>query len=388
MAALTRVAEFFAQPVSLFGVGARKKLGAWLRTFPFRRALLCTDKGMTDAGIAQEVAEILKEEAYLDVVLFDGVVPNPTDACVVEGCALFKDGRCDMIVSVGGGSAHDAAKAIAVMASHDGLLWDFVGVNKLKNTPPPLIAVNTTAGTGSDVTRFAVLTHPERKTKLTIVDRRVTPWMAVNDPELMVSMPPALTAHTGMDALTHAVEAYLSRIATPPTDACALEAMSLIRVHLPKAFAHGMDLEARAGMAYAQYLAGLASNNASAGAVHALSHQLGGMYNLPHGLCTAVLLPWVLAYNLPACMERLGRIGEVMGLPADGGSLQARAARAIETLRVFRDDLGVPDRLRAIGVREEDLPQIAQQALTDPTILTNPRRATESELLSLLREAL
>lgn len=388
MADVTRYAEFFAQPVSLFGLGARRKLVGHLRAFAARRVLVCTDKGIVTAGIADELTTILRHTAQLDVVLFDGVVANPTEACVREGYELYQNQHCDMIVSVGGGSAHDAAKAVGVMVSHDGMLWEFVGINKLKNTPPPLIAVNTTAGTGSEVTRFAVLTHVEKKTKLTLVDRRLTPLIAVNDPELMVGLTPELTVQTGMDALTHAIEAYLSRIATPLTDACALEAIGLIATHLPRAYACGPDVEARAAMAYAQYLAGLASNNASAGAVHAIAHQLGGLYNLPHGLCNAVLLPWVLEYNLTACMERLGRIGEAMGKAPESGSVRVRAQKAIDVLRVFQKDLGVPEQLGAIGVTEEDLPLIARQAMSDPTVLTNPRRATVSDLLTLLRKAL
>lgn len=388
MVNMERYAEFFAQPLSLFGAGARRKLMPHLRAFSPGRVLLCTDAGLVAAGIANEMEQLLREAAAVDVVVFDGVVANPTEACVRQGVAIYKEHGCDLILSLGGGSAHDAAKAIALMAVHDGTVWDYVGINRLKHPLPPLVAVNTTAGTGSDVTRFAVITHVEKRTKLTIVDRRLTPLIAVNDPELMVGLPSTLTAHTGMDALTHAVEAYLSRMATPLTDACALKAVELIAEYLPRAYTQGTDMTARAAMAYAQYLAGIATNNAGAGAVHAVAHQLGGFYNLPHGLCNAVLLPWVLEYNASECAERLMRLGEALGGPMTVRSPIDGAQKAIERVRDFGRHLNVPNRLGILGVAEKDLPVIAQQAMEDPTVLTNPRRATASDLEQLLKAAL
>ncbi|MEJ5349089.1 MAG: iron-containing alcohol dehydrogenase [Desulfosoma sp.] len=386
---MERYAEFFGQPLSLFGVGARRKLINYLQGFSPQRVMICTDPGVVAAGLADEVLKIFREMAStIDVVVFDGVVPNPTEECVNQGVAYYKEHRCNMILSLGGGSAHDSAKAIAVMASHDGVLWDFVGINKLKNPVPPLVAVNTTAGTGSEVTRFAVITHVKKKTKLTIVDPRITPHIAVNDPELMVGLPPELTAYTGLDALTHAVEAYLSRIATPLTDACALKAMELIREHLPRAYTQGTDMQARAAMAYAQYLAGMATNNAGAGAVHAIAHQLGGFYNMPHGLCNAVLLPWILEYNAEACAERLMPIAETLAGHRSVRSVDEAVQKAVEVVRNLGRQLHVPERLGMIGVKEEDVPVIARQAMEDPTVWTNPRRATASDLERVLRAAL
>ncbi|ROQ93618.1 iron-containing alcohol dehydrogenase [Desulfosoma caldarium] len=385
---MERYAEFFAQPLGLFGAGARRKLMPHLRAFSPRRVLLCTDAGLMAAGIASEMEQLLRETAAVDVVVFDGVVANPTEPCVRQGVAMYKEHGCDMILSLGGGSAHDAAKAIALMAVHEGTVWDYVGLNKLRHPLPPLVAVNTTAGTGSDVTRFAVITHVEKRTKLTIVDRRLTPLIAVNDPELMVGLPPTVTVHTGIDALTHAVEAYLSRMATPLSDACALKAVKLIAEYLPRAYARGTDMTARAAMAYAQYLAGIATNNAGAGAVHAMAHQLGGFYNLPHGLCNAVLLPWVLEYNAAECAERLMRVGEAMRGPLAARSVLEGAQRAIEVVRDFERHLDVPNRLGLLDVKAEDMPAIAQQAMEDPTVLTNPRRATASDLEQILKAAL
>jgi alcohol dehydrogenase len=387
MSDVTRSGEFFAQPLCLLGAGTLRRLPGLVKGLGRKKALLCTDKGVVSTGIVDEVAKELREKAEVALEVFDGVVPNPTDVCIADGYRAFRDGECDMLISVGGGSVHDTAKAIGVMASHDGELWAYVGVNKLRKSLPPLVAINTTAGTGSEVTRFAVITNTEKKTKLTIIDWRLTPVIAVNDPNLMIGMPPPLTAATGMDALTHAVEAYVSRIATPLTDVCAIKAIALIAEYLPKAYANGKDIEARSAMAYGQYLAGLAFNSAGLGCVHAIAHQLGGMYNLPHGLCNAVLLPWVQEFNLIACTDRLAEIAIAMGEVNSWLSKRALAEKAIETLRVLTMDLNIPQRLSELGIKEEDLPAIAKQALSDPSILTNPRHATEDEVVALLRKA-
>jgi len=204
----------------------------------------------------------------------------------------------------------------------------------------------------------------------------------------MVAMPPPLTAATGMDALTHAVEAYVSRSATPLTDALALKSISLISKYLRKAFANGKDMEARSAMVYGQYLAGLAFNSAGVGCVHAIAHQLGGIYNLPHGVCNAVLLPWVQEFNLIACMERLADIAVAMGEGQPGLSIRALAERAIESFRLLANDLGIPERLGELGVKEEDIPLIATEALKDPSSFTNPRKAKKDELIRLLKKAL
>ncbi|MEJ5301392.1 MAG: iron-containing alcohol dehydrogenase [Thermodesulforhabdaceae bacterium] len=386
MSDITRYGEFFAQPVSLIGVGAVKRLPALVKTLGKHKALICTDKGVV--GIACDIARELKDKAGIAVEIFDGVIPNPSGECVEKGYQQFLENQCDMLISVGGGSSHDTAKAIGVMVSHGGSLWDYVGINKLQRAIPPVVSINTTAGTGSEVTRFAVITNLEKKTKLTIIDWRLVPIIAVNDPELMIAMPPPLTAATGMDALTHAIEAYVSRSATPITDTLALKAINLISKYLRKAFANGKDIEARSAMAYGQYLAGLAFNSAGVGCVHAVAHQLGGLYNLPHGICNAVLLPWIQGFNLIACIERLADIAVAMGEGQPGLSVRVLAERAIEAMRILARDLGIPERLRELGVKEEDIPNIATGALNDPSSFTNPRKAGKEELMALLRKAL
>ncbi len=220
----------------------------------------------------------------------------------------FQDKKCDLIISLGGGSSHDCAKGIGIVSTNGGNIRDYEGVDKSTKPMPPFIAINTTAGTASEMTRFCIITNTSNHVKMAIVDWRVTPTVAINDPLLMAGMPPALTAATGMDALTHAVEAYVSIIATPVTDACAIKAIELIAGSLRAAVANGADMVARDNMAYAEYLAGMAFNNASLGHVHAMAHQLGGFYNLPHGVCNAILLPHVEKFNLIAKVDRFGDI--------------------------------------------------------------------------------
>jgi alcohol dehydrogenase len=253
---------------------------------------------------------------------------------------------------------------------------------------PPFIAINTTAGTGSEMTRFCIITDTSRKVKMAIVDWRTTPNVAINDPMLMVGMPPALTAATGMDALTHAVEAYVSIIATPVTDACALKAIELIANNLRAAVANGQDMAARDAMAYAEYLAGMAFNNASLGHVHAMAHQLGGFYDLPHGVCNAILLPAVEKFNMIAKMDRFVDIAKAMGEKVEGMSTRAAAEKALEAIRTLSSDVGIPSGLKELGVKEEDLKIMAENAQKDACGLTNPRCPTLDNVIDIYKSAL
>jgi len=253
---------------------------------------------------------------------------------------------------------------------------------------PPLIAVNTTAGTASEMTRFCIVTDTSRNVKMAIVDWRVTPNIAVNDPLLMVKMPPSLTAATGMDALTHAVEAYVSTAATPVTDACALGAIELISKYLRAAVINGEDIQPRDKMAYAEYLAGMAFNNASLGYVHAMAHQLGGFYDLPHGVCNAILLPHVSAYNLTAKPERFVSLAQAMGETVEGLSSSVATGKALDAIKRLSSDVGIPAGLEELGVKEKDLPLMAQNAQKDVCGLTNPRTPTTEDVIQIYRDAL
>ena len=251
----------------------------------------------------------------------------------------------------------------------------------------PLMAINTTAGTASEITRFCIITDTRRKVKMAIVDWRVTPQIAINDPELMKGMPPALTAATGMDALTHAIEAYVSTAANPLTDAAALMAIKMIRQYLPKAVANGDYMQARDKMAYGQYLAGIAFNNASLGYVHAMAHQLGGFYNLPHGVCNAILLPYVERFNLIGNLHRFQDIAEAMGENIEGLSTHEAALKAIDSIRTLSMEVGIPATLKELGVKPEDFEIMAENAKKDVCQLTNPRKATKEQVIEIYRQA-
>lgn len=388
MAAGEQVFGFYIPTVTLMGIGAHKQLGEQIKTLGATKPFICTDKGITKAGLTQKIVDLIKQDAGVDCVVFDDTIPNPTDTNVHDGLKIFKDNGCDMIISLGGGSSHDCGKGIGIVATNGGSIRDFEGVNKSTKAMPAFIAINTTAGTGSEMTRFCIITDTSRKVKMAIVDWRVTPNIAINDPLLMVGMPPALTAATGMDALTHAVEAYVSTIATPVTDACALKAIQLISQNLRAAVAHGGDMVARDNMAYAEYLAGMAFNNASLGHVHAMAHQLGGFYDLPHGVCNAILLPHVQRFNMIAKVGRFVDIAIAMGEVVDGLSQREAAEKALEAIKTLSADVGIPGGLKELGVQKQDLPVMAENAQKDACGLTNPRCPTLEDVIEIYKNAM
>jgi alcohol dehydrogenase len=388
MAVREQVYGFFIPTVTLMGIGAYKEIGNQIKTLGGKKPFICTDKGVQDAGIVDQVLAVIKQDAGVDSVVYSGTQPNPTDNNVHEGLKLYQDKGCDLIISLGGGSSHDCGKGIGIVATNGGNIRDYEGVDKSTKNMPPFIAVNTTAGTASEMTRFCIITDTSRKVKMAIVDWRVTPNVAIDDPLLMMGMPPGLTAATGMDALTHAVEAYVSTAATPVTDACALQAISLVASSLRAAVANGNDMEARDKMCYAQYLAGMAFNNASLGHVHAMAHQLGGFYDLPHGVCNAILLPHVSRFNLIAKMDRFVDIAEAMGENTSGLSTRAAAELALSAIKTLSTDVGIPSGLTELGVKEKDLPTMAENAQKDACGLTNPRCPTLKDVIEIYRSAL
>jgi alcohol dehydrogenase len=388
MAAETQWRGFYIPPVTLMGIGAHEELGQQIRTLGGTKPLLVTDKGITSAGLTQQITDLIQEQTGAEAVVFDKTVPNPTDQNVAAGLDAFKSNDCDIVITLGGGSPHDCGKGIGIVATNGGRIHDYEGVDQSSKAMPPFIAINTTAGTASEMTRFCIITDTKRKVKMAIVDWRVTPNVAINDPLLMMGMPPSLTAATGMDALTHAVEAYVSTIATPVTDACALKAIELIGQNLRAAVANGGDRAARSNMAYAEYLAGMAFNNASLGHVHAMAHQLGGFYDLPHGVCNAILLPHVSRFNMIAKTDRFADIAVAMGEVVDGCSTRDAAEIALDAIKTLSDDVGIPRGLAALGVKTDDLPTMAENAQKDACGLTNPRRPSLQDVIDIYEAAL
>lgn len=378
---------FFIPPVNIMGIDCLEQAMSAIAGYGLRKALIVTDQGLAQAGVAARIAQKLALQD-IDSVVFDGAKPNPSIANVEAGLALLQRERCDCVVSLGGGSPHDCAKGIALCATNGGHISDYEGVDRSRKPQLPLIAINTTAGTASEMTRFCIITDEARHVKMAIVDRNVTPILSVNDPALMVAMPKGLTAATGMDALTHAIEAYVSTAATPITDACALKAISLISENLRQAVNDGTDLQARERMAYAQFLAGMAFNNASLGYVHAMAHQLGGFYDLPHGVCNAVLLPHVQRFNAQVSAVRLREVAKALGVKVCGLDAEQGAAAAVSAIEHLAAAVGIPAGLAELGVQLEDFPVLAQNALKDACGLTNPRVASQEEIEGLFRAAL
>lgn len=379
---------FYIPTVTLMGIGSHRQLGEQIKTLGGKKPLLVTDKGITAAGLTQQIVDLIKTETGIDAIVFDETVPNPTDKNIEAGMAAYNENGCDMIITLGGGSPHDCGKGIGLVATNGGTIHDYEGVDQSKEAMPPFIAINTTAGTGSEMTRFCIVTDTSRKIKMAIVDWHVTPAVAINDPLLMVGMPSSLTAATGMDALTHAVEAYVSIAATPVTDACAMKAIELVAQYLRPVVANGEDIEARDKMAYAEYLAGMAFNNASLGHVHAMAHQLGGFYNLPHGVCNAILLPHVSRFNLIAKLDRYVDIAVAMGENVTGLSKREAAEKALTAIQVLSKDVGIPANLTELGVKIEDLPTMAENAQKDACGITNPRRPSLEEVIEIYTAAL
>lgn len=392
MAVQEMVYGFFIPSVTLIGIGASKYIPEKIKALGGKKPLVVTDKGITACGLTKQITDLL-DAAGMEYAVYDETVPNPTDNNVHAGVEVFKGKGCDSLISLGGGSSHDCGKGIGLVVSNGGKIHDYEGIDKSSKPLPPYLAVNTTAGTASEMTRFCVITDTSRKVKMAIVDWRVTPGMAIDDPMLMVGMPPALTAATGMDALTHAVEAYVSTIATPMTDACAQKAIELIAKYLRKAVANGKDLEAREGMCFAQYLAGMAFNNASLGHVHAMAHQLGGFYDLPHGECNAILLPHVSRANMNAKLERFVDIARFMGEAVDGMSLRAAAEKAIDAIQQLSTDVGIPPTITELAKRygkqvdRKDIAIMTANAQKDACGLTNPRCLKDADVAAIYEAA-
>ena len=388
-----QVTSFFIPNVTLVGEGCSKEIPARLKNIGGGKPLIVTDQGIVKAGILKQITGIL-DAAKMQYAIYDQTVPNPTDHNVDAAFEMYKKEKCDSLITLGGGSSHDCGKGVGFLAGNGGKIHDYEGVDKSTKPFPPYVAVNTTAGTASEMTRFCIITDTSRKVKMAIVDWRCTPGVAIDDPLLMMGMPPALTAATGMDALTHAVEAYVSTAATPMTDACAEKAMEFINRYLRRAVANGQDKEAREGMCYAQYLAGMAFNNASLGHVHAMAHQLGGFYDLPHGECNAILLPHVCEYNRMATRRRFGRIARLLGEITDGLSADEASKKAIAAINTLSSDVGSPEGLKALGkkygkdVKEADIPTMTANAQKDACGLTNPRTMTDAAVAAIYKAAM
>lgn len=377
----------FVSPEIIFGAGSRHSVGNYAATFGARRVLVVSDPGVVAAGWTADVLASLDQQGIAHELFID-VSPNPRVEEVMRGADVYQTQGCDVIVAVGGGSPMDCAKAIGIVAAHGRNILEFEGVDTIRVPSPPLILIPTTAGTSADVSQFVIISDQVERVKFSIVSKAVVPDVSLIDPETTLSMDPFLTACTGIDALVHAIEAFVSTGAGPLTDPHALEAMRLINGHLVEMIANPGDILLREKIMLGSMQAGLAFSNAILGAVHAMSHSLGGFLDLPHGLCNAALVEHVVAFNFDAAPERFRRVAETLGLDCRGLTPPMVRKRLVEHLIAFKHSVGFRETLRLHGVASSDIPFLSGHAMEDPCILTNPRHSTRRDVEVVYAEAL
>lgn len=380
--------DFLMPSVNFFGPGVISKIGDRAKMLGMKKPVIVTDKfleGLKDGAVEQTLDSL--KAAGVDYVVYNNVEPNPKIRNIKEVKKLYEESGADSIITVGGGSAHDTGKGAGIILTNGDDITKLAGIETLDKALPPLIAVNTTAGTGSELTRHAVITNEETHLKFVVVSWRNIPLVSFNDPTLMLDVPKGLTAATGMDAFVQAVEPYVSVDHNPITDSQCVEAIKLIETSLREAVANGHNLEARTKMVEAEMLAGMAFNNANLGYVHAMAHQLGGQYDAPHGVCCALLLPYVEEYNIIACPERFAELAEIMGENTDGLSTRDAAELAIKAMKQLSEDVGIPHSIKEIGAKPEDFELMAENALKDGNAFSNPRKETKEDIIKIFQAA-
>ncbi len=376
----------FPQPTLMVGPGSSGRLGEAIAGMGHAKILIVTDAIIVKLGLLDALTTALKGGGA-DYAVFDKITPDAPIPLIEEGLEFFKDQNCDAIVAFGGGSSMDAAKVIAVAANNDKPLRELAGYFKGRRSPVPIYAVPTTAGTGSEVTVAAVVSDPERQQKLVVMDLRVVPRMAALDPSLMTGLPPPITAATGIDALTHAVESFIGKWTTSYTEGMSLSAVGLIFENLPIAYADGKNLLAREKMALASTYAGLAFTRANVGYVHAIAHQFGGRYHTPHGLANAIMLPHVLDYSAPEVIPQLARLAVRAKLGDEGEDEDRLAQKFIEGVRVLNARVGIPTTLDAL--REQDIPALAEAACKEALVgYPVPRYMDQDTCEAIIRRVL
>ena len=372
---------------SYFGPHAREVLPTEVQSRGFKRILVVTDASLVSAGVVDKVLEEL-DSNYIPYEVYSDVKPNPTVAEVQEGVKKCQQMGADCIVAIGGGSAIDTAKAIGVIMTNpeysDVVSLD--GACNTKNPCLPIFALPTTAGTAAEVTINYVITDPTRVKKMVCVDPHDIPIVAIVDTELMASMPASLASATGMDALTHAMEGYITKAAWDMTDMFHLKAMSMIYQNLPKAVLEH-DIDAINNMGVAQYIAGMGFSNVGLGIVHSMAHQLGAVYDTPHGLANAVLLPYVMRYNGEVCPDRFVDMGRAFGLDMNGVTGMDAVMKVVNAIQELNQKLGIPAHLKEVGVKEEDIPMLSEKAMNDVCTGGNPRETSVADIEKIYREA-
>ncbi|MGQ9556446.1 MAG: iron-containing alcohol dehydrogenase [Desulfurispora sp.] len=377
----------FVAPEIIFGLGALNQVGESALRLGATRVFVVTDRGVLESGWVEKTVFFLRQ-ARVSWEIWYNITSNPKDSEVMDGLRHYQQAECDAILAVGGGSPIDTAKAIAMLATNGGVVQDYEGVNKITRPLPPLLIVPSTAGSGSEVSQFAIIVDQKRKIKMAIISKSLVPDIAIVDPQLLQTKEARLTAATGVDALSHAIESYVSLAATPLTDVQALNAVRLIAGNLRESVACSTNLEAKSAMAMASLQAGLAFSNAILGATHAMTHQLDARLGLHHGETNAVLLPYVMEFNRIACAAKYARVAEAFGIDTTRLSVWVAADAAIRAVRRLVRDIGIPETLAGMGLSDELIPVLSQNALKDACIVTNPRDCTAEDIATIFRRAL
>ncbi|MBC7077678.1 MAG: iron-containing alcohol dehydrogenase [Synergistales bacterium] len=386
---MLRKAEFRMPGTLLQGPGCLEDLGREVGKLGCKKALIVSDEVMKKVGYVQKVETLLKG-AGVDYAVFTDVPGEPQDTYVEAGLRVYREEKCDFLLAIGGGSPIDTAKAIGILHTNGGSITDYMGAEKVKKPIPPLVAIPTTAGTGSEVTRFTIITDTKNDVKMLINSSFIIPTVAIADPTLTLSVPPKTTAATGLDAFCHAVEAYVSKKEQPTTDLLALEAIRLISQNLRRAWCNGEDLEARSNMMRAATLAGIAFNNSSVTLIHGMSRPIGAVFHVAHGVSNALLLPTWAEFTYIAKPEKFAKVAEVMGENIEGLSVLDAAWEAVEAISRLCEDVEIPS-IKDMGIAKEDyeraLPKMARDAIASGSPANNPRSATEEQIIELYRKA-
>ena len=377
----------FVAPEIIFGRGSLSQLGESVVRIGASKVFLVSDAGVIKAGWVDMAVRYL-QAAGLETEIFSALTTNPKDFEVTEGVRRYRESGCDGIVAVGGGSPTDVAKAIAILATNDGILQNYEGINKIRHPLPPMVIAPSTAGAGSEVSQFTIIVDTARKLKMSIISKSLVPDIAIVDPELVQTMDAKLAAATGLDAFTHGIESYVSLAATPLTDIHALKAIRLASHNLRQAVRVRHDMESNMNMSMASLTAGLAFSNAILGATHAMTHQVDGLIDQHHGETNAVILPYVMEFNLEACPERFRDIAEAMEENVAGLSTMDAAELAVEAVRQLITDIGLAKGLKELGLAEEFIPLLSENALKDACLVTNPRPASREDIEEIFRKCM
>lgn len=381
--------RFILNEVSYFGPGARKELPTVVKSRGFNKALVVTDKGLMKFGVAKMVLDVL-DEAGIPYEVYDDVKPNPTVTNVTNGVNACKAAGADFIVAIGGGSSMDTAKGIGIVCTNPEFadVVSLEGVADTKNKCLPIIALPTTAGTAAETTINYVIIDEKRQQKMVCVDPNDIPAVAIIDAELMYSLPKGLTAATGMDAMTHAIEGLITKAAWEMSDMFEIKAIEMIHKYLPIAVNDPKNPEGRNGMAVAQYIAGMAFSNVGLGVDHGMAHPMSALHDVPHGVACAILLPTVMRFNMPVSVKKYVEIAKAVGVYQAGMTDEQAAEAACNEIENLSKLVGIPQHLTELGIKEEDIPALAEQAITDVCTPGNPRPVSKEDILALYRQIL